>query len=201
MSAPVSEVPTVCASVGKKRRGLRTSPDVSYVMAMGMGGRHDVIDLIRSAGTVRRAELEALGVSPSSPYRLVSEGRVVRLDRGLYAVAEHEPSASRGVDRAARDGPTSTARVPADARGTVLRGALTEGVETHRIEGVDVRVYSPAKTVADCFEYRNTVGIDVAVEALRDSGVSHRGRATELAGYARICRVTRAMQPYLDAIP
>jgi len=78
--------------------------------------------------------------------------------------------------------------------------ALTEGIETHRLENVDVRVYSAAKTVADCFKYRNKVGIDVAVEALRDFSRKHRGGATELARFARICRVTRVMQPYLDAI-
>ena len=78
--------------------------------------------------------------------------------------------------------------------------ALTEGIETHRVEGVGVRVYSAAKTVADCFKYRNKVGIDVAVEALRDFSRRHRGGATELARFARACRVTRVMQPYLDAI-
>ena len=78
--------------------------------------------------------------------------------------------------------------------------ALTEGIETHRIENVDVRVYSAAKTVADCFKYRNKIGIDVAVEALRDLSRRHRGRANELARFARICRVARVMQPYLDAI-
>ena len=78
--------------------------------------------------------------------------------------------------------------------------ALTEGIETHRVENADVRVYSAAKTVADCFKYRNKVGIDVAVEALRDFRRRHRGGATELARFARICRVTRVMQPYLDAI-
>ena len=78
--------------------------------------------------------------------------------------------------------------------------SLTEGIETHRLEGVDVRVYSAAKTVADCFKYRNKIGIDVAVEALRDFSSRHRGGATELAYFARICRVTRVMQPYLDAI-
>jgi predicted transcriptional regulator of viral defense system len=78
--------------------------------------------------------------------------------------------------------------------------ALTEGIEKHRLQGVDVRIYSAAKTVADCFKYRNKVGIDVAVEALRDFSRRHRGGATELARYARICRVSRVMQPYLDAI-
>jgi predicted transcriptional regulator of viral defense system len=78
--------------------------------------------------------------------------------------------------------------------------ALTEGIETRRVEGVEIRVYSAAKTIADCFKYRNKVGIDVAVEALRDFSRRHRGGATELARFARICRVTRVMQPYLDSI-
>ncbi len=78
--------------------------------------------------------------------------------------------------------------------------ALTEGIEEHHVEGVPLRIYTPAKTVADCFKYRNKVGIDVAVEALRDFSRKHRGGATELAHFARICRVSRVMQPYLDAI-
>lgn len=78
--------------------------------------------------------------------------------------------------------------------------ALAEGVETHRVDGVSIRVYSAAKTVAGCFKYRNKIGVDVAVEALRDFTRLHRGGATELARFARICRVTRVMQPYLDAI-
>lgn len=78
--------------------------------------------------------------------------------------------------------------------------ALTEGIEEHSAEGVEIRVYSAAKTVADCFKYRNKVGIDVAVEALRDFSRKHRGGANDLARFARICRVSRVMQPYLDAI-
>jgi predicted transcriptional regulator of viral defense system len=78
--------------------------------------------------------------------------------------------------------------------------ALTEGIETHTLEGVEIRVYSAAKTVADCFKYRNKVGIDVAVEALRDFSRRYRGGATDLAHFARICRVAKVMQPYLDSI-
>ena len=78
--------------------------------------------------------------------------------------------------------------------------ALTQGVEERRAEGVTLHVYSAAKTVADCFKYRNKIGIDVAVEALRDFSRKHRGGATELARFARICRVSRVMQPYLDSI-
>ena len=78
--------------------------------------------------------------------------------------------------------------------------AFTEGVEERRAEGVTLRIYSPAKTVADCFKYRHKLGIDVAVEALRDFSRKYRGRATDLAHFARVCRVARVMQPYLDAI-
>jgi predicted transcriptional regulator of viral defense system len=78
--------------------------------------------------------------------------------------------------------------------------ALTEGIEERRAEGVTLRVYSAAKTVADCFKYRHKIGIDIAVEALRDFSRKHRGGATDLARYARICRVVRVMQPYLDSI-
>lgn len=78
--------------------------------------------------------------------------------------------------------------------------ALTTGVEEHFAEGVAIHVYSAAKTVADCFKYRHKIGIDVAVEALRDFTRKYRGGATELALCAKVCRVSRVLQPYLDAI-
>ncbi len=78
--------------------------------------------------------------------------------------------------------------------------ALSLGIERRRIEGVEVKLYSAAKTVADCFKYRNKIGIDVAVEALRDYTRKYRGGATTLARFARVCRVTRVMQPYLDSL-
>jgi len=77
--------------------------------------------------------------------------------------------------------------------------ALTEGIETHVIEGASVRVYSPAKTVADCFKYRNKIGLDVAIEALRDCRRQHKCTEDELWRFARICRVDRVMRPYLEA--
>lgn len=73
---------------------------------MATNRRNDVVELIRAAGIVRRAELDALGVPPSSLYRLVCEGRVERLDRGLYAAAGHEPSAEHALALVAK-------RVPA----------------------------------------------------------------------------------------
>ncbi|HEX5872649.1 MAG TPA: type IV toxin-antitoxin system AbiEi family antitoxin domain-containing protein [Longimicrobium sp.] len=78
--------------------------------------------------------------------------------------------------------------------------AWTHGIELHVIEGVPVRVYSPAKTVADCFKYRNKIGIDVAVEALRETWRQRRATMDEIWRAAVACRMTRVMAPYLQVI-
>jgi predicted transcriptional regulator of viral defense system len=78
--------------------------------------------------------------------------------------------------------------------------AFVEGVERHRIEGVDVRIYSAAKTVADCFKYRNKIGVDVAVQALRDAWQKRKITAAQISHFAEVCRVTNVMQPYLDSL-
>lgn len=78
--------------------------------------------------------------------------------------------------------------------------ALSAGVESHRIEGQTVRIYNVAKTVADCFKYRNKIGIDVALEALREAWRTRRFSLDELDHYARICRVQRVMQPYIQGL-
>jgi predicted transcriptional regulator of viral defense system len=78
--------------------------------------------------------------------------------------------------------------------------ALTYGVEEHDIEGVRVRVYSPAKTVADCFKYRNKIGLDVALEALRDCWRQRKATMDELWEAAKVCRVANVMRPYLESL-
>ena len=78
--------------------------------------------------------------------------------------------------------------------------ALTAGVEEIVIEGVPVKITNPAKTVADSFKYRNKIGLDVAVEALRDCLNQNKSTPAELWRYAEICRVTTVMKPYLEAL-
>ena len=78
--------------------------------------------------------------------------------------------------------------------------ALTDGVEHHKIESVPVKVYGPAKTVADCFKYRNKIGLDVAIEALRDCLRTRKCTRDQLWQYAKVCRVTEVMRPYLEAV-
>jgi predicted transcriptional regulator of viral defense system len=78
--------------------------------------------------------------------------------------------------------------------------AFTGGVDRVRIEGVEVRITSAAKTVADCFKYRNKIGVDVAVQALRDGWTKRKFTADQLSHFARVCRVTHVMRPYLDSL-
>ena len=82
-----------------------------------------------------------------------------------------------------------------------LSGAsLTEGIEKHKVEGVPIRVYSVAKTVADCFKFRNKIGLDVAIEALKDSLGQKKATINEIYRYARICRVSKVIRPYMEAL-
>jgi len=78
--------------------------------------------------------------------------------------------------------------------------AFAEGVETHRVEGALVRVYGVAKTVADCFKYRNKIGLDVALEALKDAWRQRTVAADDFWRYARVCRVANVMRPYLEGL-
>jgi predicted transcriptional regulator of viral defense system len=77
--------------------------------------------------------------------------------------------------------------------------AFSAGIQTHDLDGVPVRVYSPEKTLADCFKYRNRIGLEVAVEALRLYVERRAVRAEDIMRFARICRVARVMRPYLEA--
>jgi predicted transcriptional regulator of viral defense system len=78
--------------------------------------------------------------------------------------------------------------------------SLTEGIDKHQVEGVPVRVYSAAKTVADCFKFRNKIGLDVAVEALKDCLHQKKASIDEIYRYAQACRVSNVIRPYLEAL-
>ena len=78
--------------------------------------------------------------------------------------------------------------------------AWREGIETHEIDGIQVRIYCPAKCVADAFKVRNRIGRDVAIEALKAYRRRPSFNANELLHYARICRVERVMRPYSEAL-
>jgi predicted transcriptional regulator of viral defense system len=78
--------------------------------------------------------------------------------------------------------------------------AYAEGIEEHMIEGVTVRIYGVAKTVVDCFRFRNKIGLDVAMEALRESLRSKKTTINEINRFAKLARLGRVMRPYLEAL-
>jgi predicted transcriptional regulator of viral defense system len=78
--------------------------------------------------------------------------------------------------------------------------ALTYGAAPHAIEAVPVRVTTPAKTVADCFKYRNKIGLDVALEALRDCFHQRKAALDEIWQAAKVCRVANVMRPYMESL-
>jgi predicted transcriptional regulator of viral defense system len=130
-----------------------------------------------------------------------------RIPRGvvclLSALAYHEigtqlPSVVwLAIDQRSR--PLVTTDLPAKI---VRFGAqsLVEGVEEHSVEGVTMRITNPAKTVADCFKFRNKVGLDIVLEALRDAWRKRKVTMAELDRFAATNRVTHVMRPYLEML-
>ncbi len=78
--------------------------------------------------------------------------------------------------------------------------SVTEGVEIHEVDGIGIRIYSPEKTLADCFKYRNKIGLETAIEALRLYRSRKRVQVDDLMRFARVCRVVPVMRPYLEAL-
>ncbi len=198
---------------------------------MAATDRDKVLNIIRQAGMVRLRDLRERGLHPEHLRRLMAEGQVVRVARGVYVPADAEPTGNHSLAQAAKQVPKGVicllsalrfhdigtqspfevwmaldrrARKPQVQR-PLLRvvrfsgAALTEGIEQHDIEGAMVAIYNPAKTVADCFKYRNKIGLDVAIEALREGLRERRFTRDDLWRYAKTCRVTTVIRPYLEA--
>jgi predicted transcriptional regulator of viral defense system len=94
-------------------------------------------------------------------------------------------------------------RTPADPTIHAVHYSLASfdaGIEHHRIENVDVRIYSPAKTVADCFKYRSRIGLEAAIEALRETIRSRKATIAEIHTFAERCRIRTVITPYLQAL-
>ena len=78
--------------------------------------------------------------------------------------------------------------------------SLTKGIENHQVDGVPVRVYSAGKTVADCFKFRNKIGLDIAIESLKDCLRQKKASINEIYRYAKVCRVSNVIRPYMEAL-
>jgi predicted transcriptional regulator of viral defense system len=188
--------------------------------------------LARRAQGVTPRELAIKGIHRQMLTRLVAQGRLERIARGVYRLPGEPITENHGLAIAAAAVPRgvvcllsalqyhnigtqlpSQVWIALDRRAwrpklrypplQVVRftgKALSAGIETHRLEGRPVKIYRLAKTVADCFKYRNKIGLDVALEALRAGWRARRFTMDELDRYAAICRVQRVMRPYLEAL-
>lgn len=190
---------------------------------------------IAKQGVTTVAELAKLKLSRPVLYRelamLVEEGRIVRVRRGAYQVAEALDESDTWVqvmqrypqgvlcllsalafhELTTQSPPVVWLALPKSAwhkaeKYPPLRilhysgEAFTAGVESHKRQGGTVRIYSVAKTVADGFKFRNRIGLDVAIEALREGWQQRRFTLEELDAMARICRVQAVMRPYIEAL-
>jgi len=191
-----------------------------------------VLELVRQAGVLRPRDLDPYGIPRTCLSRLCAAGKLQRIGRGLYTLAEAGATEHRALAEVCKRVPNGvicllsalrfhelTTQMPFEVWLAIgekawrprveyppLRivrfsaGALQTGVQQHRIEGVPVPIYSPAKTVADCFKYRNKIGLDVAIEALRECWRSRRCSMDDLWHFADVCRVRNVMRPYLESL-
>ena len=192
-----------------------------------------LLEVARTRGLIRTRDLEPLNIPRVVLTRLVREGRLERVARGLYALPQKSASEHQALLEVAvrvprgifclltalrfhelttqspfevwLAKPNNAARPRLDYAPLHIVHfsglALTEGVEQHVVSGTSIRVYGIAKTVADCFKFRNRIGLDVALEALREAWQEKRVSMDELWRYARICRVANVMRPYLESLP
>lgn len=191
-----------------------------------------LVRLARRRGSITRRQVAAAGIHTQALSRLVRQGRLQRVGRGLYRLPEAPLTEHHGLALVAAAAPnavvcllsalsfhrvgtqlphevwiavdrrTRRPAIPYPPLRVVRFGgaALTDGIETHRIEGETVRVYNLAKTLADTFKYRNKVGLDIALEALREAWRSRLVTFAAIERHARICRVQHIMRPYLEAL-
>lgn len=192
-----------------------------------------ILDLAAARGLIRPRDLAERGLPTVALTRLVRQGRLQRVGRGLYALPDRPISEHNALAEVARKHPQAIIcllsalrfhdlttqspfevwlAIPNKARSPkmdypalrIMRfsgAALTHGVEDHVVDGVSVRVTSVARTVADCFKFRNKIGLDVALEALQEAWRTKRVNMDELWRYATLCRVANVMRPYMESLP
>jgi predicted transcriptional regulator of viral defense system len=181
---------------------------------------------------IRSADLERLAVPRNYLGRLVREGKLERVGRGLYSSADHAPSENRTLVEVCRKVPQAvvclssalrfhelTTENPFEVWIALKQGAwsprmeyppvhvvrfsgaaLTFGVVGHQVEGTEVKVYTPAKTVADCFKFRSKIGTELALQALRECFRERKATMDELWEAAKVCRVANVMRPYMESL-
>ena len=175
---------------------------------MSNGRIADVVRLVKRAGILRPRDLESHSIPRLYLRMAADEGAIMRVGRGLYVARGARPTEHHSLAQASKRVPHGVVCLLSALRFHDLTTqspfqvwlAISAKAQEHRIEGVSVRIFSPAKTVADCFRYRNKIGLDVALEALRECIRKRRATSDELWQAAKVCRVANVMRPYLESL-
>ena len=193
--------------------------------------RTQALELLGARSLMRLKDFVAHGIGPETLARLVRDGVVVRLARGLYQLADGGVDARRTLAEATALVPKGiiclvsalqfhglTLQMPSSVWMAIERTAwrpridyppiryvrftgtaLSEGINRHRIEGVEVAITDPARTIVDCVRDRAKVGIDVAMEGLREGLRQRKATSDQLWRYAMKARIWSTMKPYVEA--
>ena len=173
-----------------------------------LGGTSSILIKLHQAGRLRRVARGVYSLPDREPMRYQDLAQVCqRIPKAviclLSALQFHEIGTQlpRQVWIALPEGATTPAATYPPIRIARLRGAAySEGIETVISEGMPIRVYGVAKTITDCFKFRNKIGLDAALEAMKDAWRERKFTMSEATHYARINRVERVMHPYLEAM-
>jgi predicted transcriptional regulator of viral defense system len=189
-------------------------------------------ELTRSKGLLRPVDLEVIGAPRVVLTRMIANGLLERVGRGLYRLSGSTGSEAESLALVATRAPKAvfclltalqfhqlTTQLPRRVWIAMPRGshmpridyppltmvqlsgdAYGNGIEVHQRDQTSLRVYGIAKTIADCFKHRNLIGVDIALEALKDAQAQSKLNLDELWRYAKICRVTNIIRPYLEML-
>lgn len=211
---------------------LLVSTDIMTHMVRVHDNQARILDYARKQGVIRPRDLKDMGIHREYLRRLRREGVLNQVSRGLYELADAEPSEHQTLIEVCKRVPSGVIcllsalrfhgigtqlphevwlAIPAKSKKPRIGSPALQvvyvsqqmhslGVEDKKVPNGRVRVYGIAKTVADCFRFRNKIGMDVAIESLRDVIQHRKAKVTDLSAMARKCRIFNVMRPYLEAM-
>jgi predicted transcriptional regulator of viral defense system len=183
-----------------QERGVIRAADVEEV-----GASRTLLPYLADKGELRRISRGAYAPADYMPEHETFLAAATAVPHGviclLSALQFHEITTQMPMETwiAIRRGTRMPTRKGLDLEVVKLTGpAFSEGIEEHDADGVPIRVYSPGKTVVDCFRFRNRIGLDVARDSLLDALQQKKATRDEIWRLAGCCRMARVMRPYLE---
>lgn len=188
--------------------------------------------IAKMGGMINTSQAQQAGIHPRTLYQLRNTGELKQISRGIYCLAQHEPTAEPDLSIVALRAPSAviclvsalayhgiTTQIPSKISIAIPKGcespridyppisihrfseqSYQAGIEEHKINSAIIRIYNIEKTLADCFKFRNKIGMDIVIEALKNYIDTKEIKLDKLIHYAKICRVEKVMKPYLETM-